>query len=461
MLHQQSFSKLRQLYQGGAISPVEVALSALEHAEAINPRLNAFALLDRKRALAHARLSEQRWHRGAPASPIDGMPMTVKEFAMVAGWPCPRGSAITSRTPDQESTVFVQRLDAAGAVLLGKTRAPEFNWKGVTDSPAFGVTRNPWNPGVTTGGSSGGCAAAVGAGVVRASVGSDAGGSVRIPAAFTGTIGLKPTYGRIPLTPNPSHFFHIAHVGPIAIGMDELMDVYRVVAGPSVADWTSFGGQSVSVELPPARRLRVGVLNPERWWPRCEAAVNTAMEQVMSCLQADGFQLVTVDYDVEAATRVGAELYRLGCAATVRDIGPGLRPQLDPGLLKFVQSVQHCGIAHYQQLCRLRDQQSNRLAACFSDVDVLILPTLPLQAFAAGNNVPPGSIDEDWMSWNPFTPAFNSTQVPALSYPVWPSGSALPAGIQLVAGRYQEPSLFSLAHWLQRGFPPRVAPCRP
>ena len=204
MLHQTPWPRLRELYRLGEVSPMDVARSALEHAERADPIINAFALLDRAGTLAGARESEERWRQGAALGPLDGMPVAIKEFAAVRGWPTRRGSALTSAEPAAAHTVFVQRLADAGAVLLGKTRAPEFNWKGITDSPAFGITRNPWNPSLTPGGSSGGCAAAVAAGVVRLSMGSDAGGSIRIPAAFTGTIGLKPTHGRIPCRPCPA-----------------------------------------------------------------------------------------------------------------------------------------------------------------------------------------------------------------------------------------------------------------
>ena len=182
---------------------MDVARSALEHAERADPIINAFALLDCAGTLAGARESEERWRQGAALGPLDGMPVAIRNSPPCAAAPR-RGSALTSAEPAAAHTVFVQRLADAGAVLLGKTRAPEFNWKGITDSPAFGITRNPWNPSLTPGGSSGGCAAAVAAGVVRLSMGSDAGGSIRIPAAFTGTIGLKPTHGRIPCRPCPA-----------------------------------------------------------------------------------------------------------------------------------------------------------------------------------------------------------------------------------------------------------------
>lgn len=456
MLHQLPFQRLGKQYLARSASPVEVTRSALDHAERANPALNAFALIDREGALDGARRSEERWRRGAPLGPLDGMPIAIKEFAAVRGWPTRRGSAVTSDEPAAAHTVFVQRLADAGAVLLGKTRAPEFNWKGVTDSPAFGITRNPWNPALTPGGSSGGCAAAVAAGIVRVSMGSDAGGSIRIPAAFTGTIGLKPTHGRIPLSPLPSAFSNIVHTGPIAAGMDELEAAYLAARGASALDWTSCLGGDDGPDVP-GGRPRIGLLSPRRWGPRCAAPVRAAMDEALAALRADGMDVVEIDVDIEAASRVGQDLYRLGCAAAVRAVAPELRGRLDPGLIAFVRGVDDWPISRYHALCQQRDQHANDLARLFGQVDLLMLPTVPLCAFEAGRDVPPDQPGDDWMSWNPYTPAFNSAQVPALSYPVWPQGEALPAGVQWVAPKYREDRLLALGRWLETRFPVRTA----
>ena len=457
MLHQTPWPRLRELYRLGEVSPVDVARSALEHAERADPIINAFALLDRAGALAGARESEERWRQGAALGPLDGMPVAIKEFAAVRGWPTRRGSALTSAEPAAAHTVFMQRLADAGAVLLGKTRAPEFNWKGITDSPAFGITRNPWNPSLTPGGSSGGCAAAVAAGVVRLSMGSDAGGSIRIPAAFTGTIGLKPTHGRIPLSPLPSAFANIVHTGPIAAGMDELQEAYLATRGASPLDWTSNLGEDGGADAP-AARPRIGLLSPRRWGPRSAAPVRAALDETLAALRADGFDVTEVDYDIEAASQVGQDLYRLGCAAAVRAIAPEQHGRLDPGLLAFVQGVDDWPISRYHAICQQRDRYANELAALHARVDLLLLPTVPLCAFEAGRDVPQDQPGADWMSWNPYTPAFNSAQVPALSYPVWAQGAALPAGVQWVAPKYREDRLLAMGRWMETRFPVRIAP---
>lgn len=459
MIHQQSFLRLREAYRSGELSPVDVAVSALAHAERVDLQINAFALLDHDRAIAAARASEERWRRGVEASPLDGMPLTVKEFAHVRRWPTRRASLTTSDDPAAQSTVFVQRLEEGGAVLLGKTRAPEFNWKGVTDSPGWGITRNPWNHGLTPGGSSGGCAAAVSAGVVRVSFGSDAGGSVRIPAAFTGVLGMKPTHGRIPMWPVPSSFSGLAHIGPLGASTRDLQEALQLVSGPATLDWTSLHPKGRSDEAEPRtpKGLRFGVLAPHRW---AEASEDNqrGIELLLQTLSQHQFECVEIDFDVQRASLVAKELYRLACAQVIRGIPEHLVDLVDPGLVAWAGLAARLDLSAYLELMTLRDGFGAELEAVFEQIDVLILPTVPIPAFTAGCDVPDGWPNHDWFTWNPYTPAFNLLQNPALTYPLWPAGSQMPVGVQLVAPRHQDLRLIHVAHWLERVFPCRLSP---
>ncbi|CAB3733198.1 Glutamyl-tRNA(Gln) amidotransferase subunit A [Paraburkholderia sediminicola] len=455
MLHEQSFESLRALYRRGEISPVDVIKSSLEHADAVNGKLNAFALIDAERAIAAARASEKRWRESAPLSDIDGMPIALKDGALREGWPSRKGSVVTSAEPATENAEVTARLVAAGAILIGKTRMPEFAWKGVTDSPGYGITRNPLNPELTPGGSSGGCSAAVAAGVVRVSIGSDAAGSIRIPAAFTGTFGLKPTFGRVPITPPASSYFSVAHYGPIAAGVDDLAAVMDVISGPSPRDWTSIGLAPVDFRsrVSPTE-LRVGLLNPLQWEGSVDV-IKHAMDQTYGLLWSSGFNMRTVDFDVHHASRTGAFLYRLGCFTAVNSVPAEQREHLDPGLLQFVEPVRNATFADVQRAALQRDTLSGRFCALFDEIDVLMLPTTPILPFEAGRNVPSDAADDDWLSWNPYTPAFNLTQAPAMTVPFWPEGSALPVGIQLVAAKCREDVLLRLASWLEQHLPKR------
>src|SRR5215218_140298 len=190
-------TELLKLYRARELSPVEATEAALRQIEVHNPRVNAFCLVDAEQALARARESEERYSTGGPKGRLDGVPASIKDLILTRGWPTLRGSRTID--PDQEwyeDAPVAARLREHGAVLLGKTTTPEYGWKGVTDSPLTGVTRNPWDPARTAGGSSGGSAAALAAGMVPLTLGTDGGGSVRMPAGFTGITTIKPTYGR-------------------------------------------------------------------------------------------------------------------------------------------------------------------------------------------------------------------------------------------------------------------------
>lgn len=459
MPHRQSFAALRRQYRDGSLSPLEVARSALAHAARIDATLNAFARLDGPRAEAAAQASARRWRSGHPRGALDGMPLTVKESFAVQGWPLRRASLTADDEPAPRSAVHVQRLEAAGAVLLGHTRAPEFNWKGVTDSPGFGITRNPWNPVLTPGGSSGGCAAAVASGVVRASFGSDAGGSVRIPAAFCGVLGLKPTHGLIPMVPPPVAFSGTAHVGLLGASAADMLDALQAVSGTSAQDGCSRDEPAAAraVASIPVQHLRIGLLH-RRHWQQADASVQAAMALCIERFAREGMACREVDVGIGPAAQLAQRLYRLGCARMIDRVAPSSRALMDAGLLAWTCGALAQPLGDYLAWLEERERLRAEFLAVFDDVDILLLPTLPLTAFAAGLDAPPGFDAADWFTWNPYTPAFNALQVPALSVPVWSPGAALPAGVQFVAARDHDRRLLALAAWLETWFPVRLAP---
>ncbi|MCS6855984.1 MAG: amidase family protein, partial [Elioraea sp.] len=202
-----------------------------------DPVLNAFCLVAWRTALAAARESERRWMKGEPQGLLDGVPVSIKDLVLTRGWPTLRGSkTIDPKGPWKDDAPCVARLREHGAVLIGKTTTPEFGWKGVTDSPLTGVTRNPWDPRLTPGGSSGGAAAALAAGMGPLAIGTDGGGSIRIPCAFTGVFGLKPSFGRVPAWPL-SPMGTVAHVGPMTRSVADAALMMNVIALPDTRDW--------------------------------------------------------------------------------------------------------------------------------------------------------------------------------------------------------------------------------
>ena len=234
-----SASELLRLYRAGQLSPVEATRATLERIERHGDAVNAFCLLDAEQALASAADAEARWRRGEPRGLLDGVPTTIKDLVLTRGWPTLRGSFAVEREQDwSDDAPATARLREHGAVLLGKTTTPEFGWKGVTDSALTGVTRNPWDTARTPGGSSGGAAAACALGMGALHVGTDGGGSIRIPAGFTGVFGHKPSFGRVPAWP-ASPFGTVAHVGPITRTVADAALMLSVLSQPDVSSGTS------------------------------------------------------------------------------------------------------------------------------------------------------------------------------------------------------------------------------
>src|SRR5882762_8954329 len=235
-IYELSATELLDGYRKHQLSPVEVTRAVLERIERLNPVVNAFNLIS-EAIETDAKASEARWSRGEPKGLLDGVPVSIKDIILTRGWPTLRGSkTVDPKGPWNDDAPAVARLREHGAVLVGKTTTPEFGWKGVTDSPLTGITRNPWNPAKTPGGSSGGAAAALAAGMAPLAVGTDGGGSIRIPCSFTGLFGIKPSFGRVPAWPL-SPFGTVAHVGPIARNVTDAALMLNVLSLPDARDW--------------------------------------------------------------------------------------------------------------------------------------------------------------------------------------------------------------------------------
>src|SRR6266851_2638377 len=234
-----SASQLTALYARRELSPVDAVEAMLARAAQLQPHLNAFVLIDEAGARTAAKASQERWQKGAPLSPLDGVPTSIKDTTPVKGWPTRYGSHATDETAAPENAPVVDRLQQAGMVLLGKTTTPEFGWKALTDSPLQGTTRSPWNLKHSPGGSSGGAAALTAAGVNPFHNGNDGGGSIRIPAAHTGLVGLKPTFGRIAQYPADTPFADVVSQGVLSRTVGDTALALNAMAGPDPRDWRS------------------------------------------------------------------------------------------------------------------------------------------------------------------------------------------------------------------------------
>ncbi len=438
-------------YRKGEFSPLDATRAALERAERIQPEVNAFVRLTADEALARADASAGRWRRGEPAGLLDGVPVTVKDILLMRGAPTLRGSkTISEQGSWDEDAPSVARLRAHGAVFLGKTTTPEYGWKGVTDSPLSGVTRNPYDPSRTAGGSSGGAAAAVALGAGPLALGTDGGGSVRIPAAFCGVFGLKPTYGRVPLYP-ASAFGTLAHVGPLTRDAADAALLLDVIGVPDSRDWSALPaapGSFVAGLSGGVRGLRVAYSPSFGGQVAVRPGVAAAVRRAVERLAGLGAYVEETDPDFTDPVDAFHTLWFSGAARVVQHLGPHQRELLDPGLREICGTGARRTALDYLAAVDVRMELGRRMGRFHDGYDLLVTPTLPLTAFEAGAEVPKGSGHRRWTGWTPFTYPFNMTQQPAASVPVGTDGDGLPVGLQIVAARHRDDLVLRAAHAL-------------
>jgi aspartyl-tRNA(Asn)/glutamyl-tRNA(Gln) amidotransferase subunit A len=442
-----SATELLELYRRRELSPVEATRAVLARIDAQNATTNAYCLVREDETLESARQSEQRWHAGQPAGLLDGVPVSVKDLLLTIGWPTLRGSlTIDQAGPWTVDAPAVARLREHHAVLLGKTTTPEFGWKGVTDSPLTGVTRNPWDPSRTAGGSSGGAAAAVASGLGPLAVGTDGGGSIRIPASFCGIVGLKPTQGRVPVYP-PSTFGTLSHVGPMARTVADLALLLDVIGSPDYRDPLSLSRPSpasgepdptrISGEPDPTRisGLRVAY-SPALGYAPVDPEVATAVRNAVTALEEHGARVTLADPGFGDPIATFDVLWRAGAAQIVDDVAVSRRPLIDPGLAEAASEGLRYSALDYLRALRGRSELGIAMGAFHQTHDLLVTPTEPIVAFAAGAEAPEGS--PRWTSWTPFTYPFNLSHQPAATVPCGFSAAGLPIGVQVVGPRHAD-----------------------
>lgn len=443
---------LTHAFRTGARSPVELAQVALAQAEAINPLLNAFLTIDHDGALAAARASEARWRAGTPLSPIDGIPTTLKDIVWVKDWSVRYGSATTPAAPYAEDAPAVRRLRDAGAVFIGLTTSPEFGWKAVTDSAAFGVTRNPYDPALTSGGSSGGAAvaAACGAGVLH--LGTDGGGSIRVPASFCGIAGLKPTFGRVPAYP-ASAFGTVAHIGPMARHAQDLIPMLAAMSGRDLADWAQGAGALAPLEgqLPPGFPLgaRIGVWSE----PPCGAVdpeVATAFAAALRRLEVLGAILepITLPF-ADRVTDIFEKHWYTGAAKRLLGVPEAMRDGVDPGFLEIAAEGARFSAVDLISAQAERGAFGMAMDQLSAQFDFIVSPGVAVLPFAAGDLVPAGSGLSRWHLWAGFNFPINLSQQPAAVIPLAPTPAGLPTAFQIIGARGADAAVLAAAAALQ------------
>ena len=457
-----SATELLALYRSRRISPVEVTQACLDRIAAADARFNAFTLVDGDAAMESARASEERWLKGKPLGLVDGVPATIKDLLLTKGWPTLRGSrAISPDQPWEEDAPATARLREQGAILLGKTTTPELGHKGVTDSPLTGITRNPWNPAMTPGGSSGGAAVAAATGMGALHVGTDGGGSIRIPASFTGIFGLKPSFGRVPAYP-ASPFGTVSHVGPMTRTVPDAALMLRVLACPDPRDWYA---------LPPADKdymaglddgvagLRVAfapTLNGAPVDPEVAALVRRAAGEFTDL----GAEVEEVVLDLPGATDVFFAHWSAGAATVMAGFTEEQKALMDPHLRGFENAGASLSLLDYQQAVLARARLGMQMSLFHRRHDILLTPAMPIPAFEAGQNEPNRPDETGWIDWTPFSYPFNLTQQPAASIPCGLTAAGLPVGLQIVGPMHRDDLVLRAARAYEMRHPIALPPER-
>lgn len=434
-----SAAELAGLYRSRKLSPVEVAQDHLARRDKYEPQINAFVVRYHDEVLKSAKASEERWQKWEPLSALDGVPITIKDNLVVKGVACRRGSAVSPDHIEQEDSPIAARLREAGTVLLGKTTMPEYGWKGLSDSPLTGLTRNPWNLAMTTGGSSAGAAACAALNIGCLHMGTDGAGSVRIPAAFTGVFGMKPTYGRVPAWPASTMGF-LAHLGPLSRTVEDSIRAMRIIAQPDHRDMTAVLAGSLGPDAPPSMKgMRIA------WSPKLGG--NVHLDPDVAYLTAEaakkfedlGAHVEQVDPDFEDPIDMLNTLWFAGAAVALQSYTAEQKAKMDPGLVAIAEAgAKMSGADYCAALLAKRNALGVTMARFHEKYDLLLTPTMPLPAFKVGQLMPDDNQYGDrWTGWSPFTYPFNLTQQPASSIPCGLTRGGMPVGLQIV-GRFGE-----------------------
>ena len=454
-----SAAELTHAYRTKALSPVEATRSILSRIEALNGALNAYCRLDAEGALDAARASEARWVRGEPQGLLDGVPVSIKDVLLTRGMPTLHGSrTVSADQPWTDDAPATARLREHGAVILGKTTTPELGHKFVTDSPLTGITRNPWNLERSPGGSSGGAAAAVAAGLGPLAVGTDGGGSIRIPATWSGVVGHKPTAGRVPTWP-PSRWGALSHVGPMARSVGDAALLLTVLAGADRRDAAS---------LPPdGRDYRIGLedgvaglrvaYSPDLGLAEVDPEIATSVEEAARTLERLGARLTTIGPPgIEAIVPTHRTCYMAIFAQFLAGLAPAQHDLLDPYLRAGAEAGQKITAAEYHAALLTRQAVAARMEALFTEHDLLVLP---------GFHVPPPPVPGLPDGLRGKAPALtcwaNHTGQPVVSLPCGLTRDRLPIGVQIAGPRFADALVLRAARAYEGARGPFPHPPRP
>lgn len=439
-------------YQKGEFTPVETIRSVFDRYEEINQTVNALYEIDRDEALRAAFNSEQRWLQNRPLSPMDGVPVSVKDHLQVRGMSSPRGFLFGSRNPLNEDCASVHKLRQGGAIVFGKSTMPELSIMPVTESTLFGQTRHPRALHLSPGGSSGGAAAAVRAGIGPLALGSDGGGSNRIPAAFTGLVGLKPTHGRVPYFPSPTNR---TVAGPIGRTVSDVARMMNVIARYDSRDWTSmppdfsdYLGQ-IDKKIQPQRiavSYGFGIVE-------IDTQIRQAVDAAAEWLSSLGHVVEKQEVICDDALPISNVLAAAGMQELLGNLTSEQRGKIAPSSISALEQFNRTGLHDYRNMEKSRERLASQLNLIFKKFDVILSPTVPHGPIPLGKFFPKGDIlSEECRRVGTLTRVFNVVYLPGVSVPFGHFDNELPIGVHLAAGRFQDVKILQLARQLELAF---------
>jgi len=425
------------------LSPVEVVDAILTRIDELNPKINAYCTLLPEDARKQAKEAEALVMKGETLGPLHGVPVSVKDLIFTKGIRTTFGSRIYEDFVPDVDNIVVERLKTAGAIVIGKTNTPEFGFMGVTDNDLFGPTRNPWNLERHAGGSSGGAAAAVVAGMGPLAVGTDGGGSIRIPSSFCGAFGLKPSYGRVPRGPGLPDWQTLSHTGPITRTVADAALMMNVIAGRDDRDINSLpetNMEYLSLLGRDLRGVRVG-WSPDLSYALVDPEVLALTTTALGVFESLGAEVEDANLELENQGRTFSIIWGVTIASEVADKLEEWRDKINPRLVEMVERGMNVKAVDYAYAAQARKQFWSKIQPLFERYDILLTPTLSLPAFdVAAYQVTEiaGVKGTPALDWMPFTKPFNLTGQPAASVPCGWTAEGLPVGIQIVGRRFDD-----------------------
>lgn len=438
------------------VSPVEATTAVLNRIQRLNPTLNAYCVLMADEARQAARHAEEAVMRGEPLGPLHGVPVSIKDLLYVKNVRTTFGSKLFEHNVTTEDAPAVERLRQAGAVLIGRTNSPEFGFKGVTDNRVFGTTRNPWNTSLTPGGSSGGASAAVAAGLGPIALGTDGGGSLRIPASFCALVGYKASFGRVPNYP-ATGVDALRHTGPLTRTVADAALALDVLAGPDERDPASLPSAAAGYLAALDQGIRGAriAFSPDLGYAEVEGEVARLCREAVQRFSEAGARVEEVALKWDDPYDAWAVFFYCGIAARIAASIPQRGDLLDPGLRPVVERGLRLSAVDYVNALVQRNAFWQSARALFENFTLLVTPSVAVPPFAIGRDRPPWPAGKDGaeLRWSPFTYPFNLTGQPAVSVPCGWTASGLPVGLQLVGRRFDDATVLRAARAFEQVLP--------